>query len=255
MRRILSLVAVLLLCLTQVECTPANAENPRDVRLKLIATQAYDSLGIIVNWTLGEPPNSRQLPIEGHNVTVIEVDGAELGSSYVLLPAQVDTFWVPMPALGDTLTFYGAVNAQDTQGNVSGWVTSTPFTWVSTPLAPNTPGGVTVDTTIGALVIDSLRLLDDQLTVAVADTGRLAAVLYSGIWPVECCCTELTDPPGTHPCDDVTLVTLSSVMPIPQPTFKYIKASTFTGDARIPLPEQGVLRCRDFVNAWRGLAG
>lgn len=254
-----SLLAVLILLAVPIVngCRRAYAENPRDVELNLIATQAFDSLGIVVSWTPGDPPGARQYPIAGHNIEVKEqASDTVLASGYVMAGVLVDTLWMAMPPLESRLDFYGAVNAQDTQGSQSDWAISPPMTWITTPLAPNTPGGVSVDTTVGALIIDSMRILNrDGFAVTLGDTTRLAAVLYSGPWPVECCCTAITDPPGTHPCDDVALVSLGSVLPVKRPVYEYVTAVAFrrTGCGPGTLEPRGILQRRWFVDAWRSL--
>jgi len=200
--------------------------------MSLIATQAFDSIGAVVTWESATPTDQRQYPLAGYNVRLVQdVVGDTLASSFVVATVLADTLWFDMPPLGDTLVFYAAANAEDTQGQVSPWGISDPFIWVTTPLLPNTPGGVNVDTTIGALIIDSLRVItrDGIFATVVGDTLRLAAVLYSGLWPVECCCQMFDDPIGTHPCDDVQLVTLGSVMPPEQEVFKYVRASHCQG--------------------------
>lgn len=248
-----TLLACLLLLVLPIAngCRRAWAENPRHVELDLLATQTYDSLGVIVAWSAGEPPNARQYPVAGHNIEVREtVSDTVLVSSYVT-SALVDTLWMVMPAIGDTVEFYGAVNAQDVKSMVSGWAASPSVTWVTTPLAPNAPGGVTVDTAMGTLIIDSIQVLAERFTIGIGDTVRLAAVLYSGPWPVECCCPALTDPPDTHPCDDVTLVDLGSVLPPQRPAFKYVQASRVIVVPELGIEERGTVVRSWYVNAWR----
>ena len=259
MRQLFAFMSVCLVGLSQVQCTPtpASAENPRNVKMSLIATQAFDSIGAVVTWASAAPSNPRQYPLAGYNVRLVrDAVGDTLASSFVDAPGLIDTLWMDMPPLGDTLVFYAAVNARDTHGQESEtWGLSDPFVWVTEPLLPNTPGGVNVDTTIGALIIDSLQLIarDGIFATVVGDTTRLAAVLYSGPWPVECCCTDFSDPIGTHPCDAVELVTLSSVLPPEQEAFKFVRAAHFEGHGRA-LADTGTLVRTEYMRWHRAKA-
>lgn len=238
-----SMLVLLLFAALSYGCRSASAEDnpsnaPRAVDLHLVLTQSFDSLGAIVTWSPPSPGGLRRFPLSGYYVRVVEdVVGDTLASSFVAAPATGDTLWQGMPPLGDTLVFYAAVASVDTAGNESAvWALSNTIVWVTTPLLPLAPDSVRVDTTMGALVIDSLQVITHanadttnagMYRLLVADTLRFAAVLYSGRSPVECCCQAITDPIGTHPCDQVQLVSVRSLVPQGYETVPYRRASAF----------------------------
>ena len=255
MKRWLSIAAVCLVGLLQVECRPqtASAEDnpsnaPRNVEVAVVVNQAFDSIGAIVDWAAPPPGGIRRFPLSGYNVRVVhDVVGDTLASSFVAHPTTEDTLWMGMPPLGDTLAFYAAVASVDTAGFQSEiWALSNVIVWVTTPLLPLAPDSVNIDTMMGALVIDSLQVITHAnadttnaglYRLLVADTLRFAAVLFSGPSPVECCCQVITDPIGTHPCDQVQLVSVRSLVPSGYRTIPYVRAARFnlTGDTTATL--------------------
>jgi hypothetical protein len=238
MRRFLWLVPlILMLMIPTTSCTMdhAQAENrpnvsPRRVSVELLVPQSYDSLGAVITWVAPPPGGLRRFPLASYDVWIENTDGSNLAQSSVVPTTLSDTLWTPMPPLGDTLWFQAFVASVDTSGMRSEATSSNIIVWITTPLAPLAPSTVNVDTTIGMrLVIDSLRVLargGPPYEMEVNDTLRFAAVLYSGDYPVECCCQLITDPIGTHPCDDVELVNLGSIFP--GLTVPYRRSDRFT---------------------------
>lgn len=254
MKRLLGIAFLCVIALSQVQCKPASANaetnpanTPRRVGLSAVFTQSYDSLGAIVTWTAPPAGGVRRFPLAGYNVRIVrDLVGDTLVGSYIAAPLTIDTLWLAMPALGDTLVFYAAVSSVDTVGQESEtWALSNSLTWVTTSLLPFAPESVAVDTAIGSLIIDSLQIIARDGVFGVSapgDTTRLAAILYSGSLAVECCCQAVTDPPGTHPCDNVELVDLGFLLPQGQDVIPYVRAESIRGATDFPLiADKGVI--------------
>lgn len=239
MRKFILVALVCILAIVHVHCRPepVSAEAPPNVALAP-AFQTTDSIGFVVMWEAPDPPTANQLPLVGFNVRLIhQTVGDTLVSSMAGPTTYIDSLpQIEAPPVGDSLIVIAAVNSFDTQGNESTWTLSEVFVWVRPIVAPNPPGTVTVDTVLGALVIDSLQVIthasapqapDGSFLFNVGDTLRFAAVLFSGPSPVECCCEVITDPPGTHPCDAVQLVSVQSLIPEGR-YVPYIRSDRFT---------------------------
>lgn len=216
---------------------PPNV-RPRRVELTVMPTQNNDSILAIVRWREPPPGGLRRFPLHGYNVRAVqEVVGDTLAASYAERPAVIDSLVLVMPPLGESVVFYAALNSVDSAGQESAvWALSDPFTWTTTPLLPLPPESVRVDTAMGALILDSLQIVthanaprtpDGSYWIPALDTLRFAAVVYSGSVPVECCCPRLTDPVGTHPCDQIQLWSLRPLLSPGQTWAPYIRAPGF----------------------------
>lgn len=239
---------------------PTKNIAPRNVTVDdLIINQTGDSIGAVTHWKLPPPGGVRRFPLASFNLQAIEDGtGDVLGFSSVTATTVDDTVWIPMPPLGDSFFFIVNVVSVDNAGNESPPTSSTMQTWVTTPLMPLPPDSVVVhiDTSQNALVFDSLHVITHANALRapngnywlpnIGDTLRFAAVLYSAGTPVQCCCQLMTDPPGTHPCDGITLGSIRSLWP-GQTTVPYVRAGAFkvVGDtsqavlARVNLPARG----------------
>lgn len=209
---------------------------PHSVAVTTVVAQSFDSVGAVVEWRAPPEGGARRFPIGSYRVRIVEYGADTLAASDAA--GTIDTLWLDMPPLGDSVIFYAVVATVDTTGMESGWVGSNIVTWITTPLAPLPPESVRVDTTY-ALVIDSLVVVGRQFEITVGDTTRLGAVLYSGSVPVACCCPELTDPIGTHPCDDVTVYSVSPMLPHGTTGVRYMRAPLFVARGS---PDGAVMR-------------
>ena len=255
----LRIAAVLLLTLPQLQCRPASAERV-DAAVDVAIIQSGDSIGVVLDWSV-PPQADDQFPVARYLVRVIhDQEGDTLAAGVTIHPATIDTLWIPQPSLGDTLVFYGAVLTVDNRGNEAAtWLLSNPFTWMSHWRLPSPPSGITIDTTTGALVIDSVQIIhfaaiprddDGNWLLTVGQWYKQGAVFYSGGFVVDCCCPALSaamwqgDPSVTgHPCDEVEIIDLGAYFRLPPEIdgIKYVTASTFCG-AGTDIPREGVVR-------------
>lgn len=190
-------------------------------RVSLTTIQDTDSVRFVPHWSPSTDQRNNLVPV--YNWVLWDV----LGDT---LLEQQSTLWLSDTSKsftilpGDSMVVYARVQGVDDRGMEGGWGQSPDFIFTLPDLfGPSVPT-VNVDTVSMMLVLDSLVVfshgpppynipIDIFNSDRSADTLRFAAVLYSGSSAVECCCSEITDPPGTHPCDQITLVGLRGMTP------------------------------------------
>lgn len=249
---------------------------PKQPSLEVNMVQAGDSIVVTVRWK-APATGGRYYPIDRYLVRLVEQrSGDTLAASQVDHPTTEAVFQFPLPPLGDSTAGYAALTSVDTAGSESArepggptiWALSDPFIWLTTPLPPLLPESVTVDTSLGVLVIDSLLILthanapqlpDGSYLIPRHDTLRMAAVLYSGSAAVECCCQRLTDPLGTHPCDQVELSSLRPLLQPGQRLAPFIRSSGFkvSGDLsrahKVTMAARGTFLLPEYARQRRAL--
>ena len=143
-------------------CAEARAVN----RLRVEFWQDADSARYAITWVAG-PRSIQQRPTAYYDVELVSA-GATVASDTT--SALNDTLAVAYPPLDSILPLVARVRAVDTDGDLSAWAESSPFTLTTPKLPPSPPDSVQADTTLVELAQIILR--PSFVSVAPGDTVR-----------------------------------------------------------------------------------